>query len=447
MLPQLREVEARFEDEVIVIGVHSAKYTAEGDDRHLQAAVQRLELDHPVVNDRDLRIWQDYAVRAWPTLMFISPEGKVIGKHEGEFPYEAMVQVLEQMVEEYDAEGSISREPVPALAEPAAPNSLLAFPAGIQVDAEQDCLYVADTNHNRIIAARLDGRITGTIGSGQAGFVDGPAERARFHHPHGLFLDGNLLYVADTGNHAVRRVDLGEQHVLTLAGTGKQALSYGSGGPALETELSSPWDVAVLDGILYIAMAGNHQLWQHRLGSDEVRRFAGTGHEGKRDDATGRAWLAQPSGIDVLDGRLVFSDAETSSVRTVDPAGADDGMVETLTGKDLFDWGDVDGGPTDALLQHVTGVAFDPDRNLVFVTDTYNNKIKAIQMSTGRVETVAGSGQPEHADGPAARADFFEPHALDVGGGMLYIADTNNHAVRRFDPETGEVTTVGIREG
>jgi hypothetical protein len=301
-------------------------------------------------------------------------------------------------------------------------------------------LYITDTAHHRIVVASLGGRIEMVVGDGQQGLRDGPPEVARFHAPHGLVVHDGRLFVADTVNHAIRAVELESGEVSTVAGTGEIARSYGSGGPALETPLRSPWDVTVVDGTLFIAMAGNHQLWMQRLGSDEIRRFAGTGHEGKRDDRVPRAWLAQPSGIAPYRDGLLFADAETSSVRSAPVTS--DGDVDTLVGKDLFDWGDVDGPPDRALLQHVAGVAWDRDTDLIYVSDTYNNKIKRIDLAARHVTTIAGTGEPAHAGGPGDVAAFFEPHGLAISNGKLYIADTNNHAVRILDLGTRTVSTM-----
>ncbi|CAN5694583.1 thioredoxin-like domain-containing protein [soil metagenome] len=442
VIPQLRDLESHSQNEIIVIGVHSAKYTTEGKDAHLQDAVRRLHIDHPVVNDREMRIWDEYAVRAWPTLMFVGPDGRVIGKQEGEFNPDAMTAAVRQMLDEAGAEGDIDPAPFDLLDNPPPVDSYLSYPTAVQV--LDDLLVIADTGHHRIIIAGLDGRVRQVVGGGVPGFEDGPAGDAAFHAPHGLDVHGGSIYVADTENHSIRRIDLASGDVQTVAGTGRIARSYGSGGVALETDLRSPWDVVVAGDTLYISMAGNHQLWLHELGSDEIRRFAGTGHEGKRDDRVPRAWLAQPSGIIAHAGDLIFADAETSSVRT--SSTSQDGVVTTLVGRDLFDWGDVDGPLDEALLQHATDVAVDPDTGLIYVSDTYNNKLKCIDLQERRITTLAGTGDAARADGPGDVAAFFEPHGLSVFKGKLYVADTNNHAVRVIDLSSGDVSTLRTGE-
>ena len=443
ILPQLRELETRYADRLVVIGVHSAKYPAEEESRHLAAAVQRLEIEHPVINDRGRRIWDAYAVRAWPSVMLVDPAGNVVAKHEGEFTVEMFEPFLDAGFAEWEQAGLLDRTPPSGITHRVPPTTPLAFPGKVVAAGER--LFIADTNHNRIVVATTRGDVVQVIGSGVVGLEDGAAAVAAFNHPQGLAVDGETLYVADTDNHAIRRVDLATGQVTTLAGTGEQALRYTSGGPALRTSLNSPWDVVMLDGVLWIAMAGFHQLWMHRPGGAEVRRFAGTGHEGLLDGSTSSGWLAQPSGLAAFGPRaLVFTDSETSSIRTADLPGYGDGQVTTLVGKDLFDFGDVDGGPEVARLQHALGVAYHASSDTLYVADTYNNTIKRLDPRTRRIETWLGDGQPGHVDGIGTAARFFEPAGLSVSDDALWIADTNNHAIRRAGLATGEVRTVDI---
>ena len=231
-------------------------------------AAQRYELKHPIVNDAEFQVWQQYACRAWPTLMFVDPAGKVIGKHEGELPYDAFDDLLSRMIAEFDAKGMIDRRPL-NLQPPAAPDTPLAFPGKVLADGPGNRLFIADTNHNRIVITDLDGTAQAIIGSGAEGFADGSYAAAAFNHPQGMELvDGDTLYVADTENHAIRRVNLTAGAVATVAGAGAQGHDRRAAGPGPQIALNSPWDLAHHDGILYLAMAGSHQLWRLSLAPD-----------------------------------------------------------------------------------------------------------------------------------------------------------------------------------
>ncbi|MBI4498829.1 MAG: alkyl hydroperoxide reductase [Chloroflexi bacterium] len=441
LLPQLRKLERRYHQELVVVGVHSAKFPSEHATQNVRKAVLRYQVDHPVVNDRDFRIWQEYAVRAWPTLMFIDPQGKVIGKLEGEVPYETLEQLVGEMVAQFDAMGLLDRTPLRFRPEQERPTDL-SFPGKVLADAASDRLFIVDSNHDRILVAGLDGTIRRVIGSGQIGLRDGPPAEAQFNRPQGVALDGDLLYVADTENHAIRRVDLRDGTVATLAGTGEQAMGVPQGGPDRETALNSPWDLVLHEGILLIAMAGCHQLWSLDPRTGVAQPYAGSGHEGLRDGPLSQAWLAQPSGLTSDGTRLYVADSETSALRTADLTGAPR-RVQTIVGQGLFEFGDVDGVGEAVRLQHPLGVC--SHEGVLYVADSYNNKIKRADPQTRAVTTWLGQGEPGHRDGPGAAALFYEPGGLSIAAGKVYIADTNNHAIRVADLATGAVTTLELK--
>ena len=452
VFPQLRKVEAKYADELVVIGVHSAKFPNEKYADNVLLAAQRYELTHPIVNDAEFEVWRQYACRAWPTLMFIDPEGKVIGKHEGELPYEAFDDLLGRMIAEFDAAGKIDRRSL-GLKPEAVEESTLAFPGKVLADAPGNRLFIADTNHNRIVVTDLDGQTQAVIGSGTEDFVDGDYAAAAFNHPQGMELVGDSLYVADTENHAIRRVNLAAGAVDTIAGTGQQGHDRRAVGLGLQVALSSPWDLAHHDGILYVAMAGTHQLWRLSLADGIVQPHAGTGGENIDNGPLAQATLAQPSGIVVGKDRgdtaiLYFADSETSSIRSagIDPAT---GRVATLVGIDLFAFGDRDGVEHHVRLQHPIGIEW--HQGELYIADTYNHKIKKVLPLTRSVQTVLGSGAMGLHDGAGKLATFSEPSGLsfavfdDGRPPLLYVADTNNHAIRVADFEADEVRTVEIR--
>ena len=436
----MRKLERKYANELAVVGVHSAKFPNEKGVENLAKAVQRYELKHPVVNDADFQVWQQYACRAWPTLIFVDPQGKVIGKHEGEMDYETFDHLIGQMVAEFDAGGQLDHTAVHFLPEQE-PTSLLAFPGKVLADGPGDRLFISDSNHNRILVTSLDGQLRQVIGSGEAGMEDGPLTSATFDHPQGMALEGETLYVADTENHAIRKVDLAEQIVETIAGTGSQG--YAQSGPSVgrKTQLNSPWDLVVHQGYLYIAMAGCHQLWSMNLQDGMVGPYAGSGQESLTDGPLSAATLAQPSGITTDGDRLFFADSETSSIRSAELVSS--GRVRTIVGLDLFVFGDVDGTDNQVRLQHPLGIAgFD---GVLYIADTYNHKIKRVFPATRSVLTLLGTGEPGHRDGPGGNALFSEPSGLSIADGKLYIADTNNHTVRVADLAANEVSTLELK--
>ncbi len=433
----LKKLERKYEKELVVIGVHSAKFTAEQETENIRQAILRYEIEHPVVNDHDMVVWDSYAVKAWPTLFLINPIGKIVGYVSGEGVYEALDEVISKVIAEFDSQGLIDRGPLRFdLERDRLQESFLMFPGKVLADEASDKLFVADSNHNRIVVASLkDGSVTEVVGSGEMGLADGDFENAAFDHPQGMALDGDKLYVADTENHAIRQVDLSSGGVTTLAGTGEQSRFRENGGVGTDARLNSPWDLALVGKSLYIAMAGPHQLWVMDLMTEEVEPYAGSGREGRIDGRLEQAALAQPSGITTDGRKLYFADSETSSIRSAELPPGD--RVETIVGLALFEFGDWDGSGSQVRLQHPLGVSYHKGR--LYVADTYNNKIKLLNPETRAAKTLFGSGEAGLRDGREPL--FDEPGGILIAHGRLYIADTNNHAIRVADLETMQVST------
>ncbi|HSW51132.1 MAG TPA: thioredoxin-like domain-containing protein, partial [Bryobacteraceae bacterium] len=316
ILPDLARLETKYSRELVVIGVHSAKFENEKDTAQIRKAILRYRIRHPVVNDSAFEVWQSYAARAWPTLVLINPSGKIIGTLSGEGVYEPFDRVLSQAIPYFEKKGQLKRSPLNlALEEARRANTLLNFPGKVSGDEASGRLFITDSNHHRILVTSAAGEILEVIGSGEEGRDDGSFEEARFHHPQGTFLSGGVLYVADTENHLVRAADLKTRRVATVLGAGRQGAGPVGGGQGASFDLRSPWDLLVHQGKMYIAMAGAHQLWVADINTWEARPYAGSGAEEIIDGDLAQAALAQPSGI-ATDGRkLYFADSETSSVR------------------------------------------------------------------------------------------------------------------------------------
>ena len=444
ILPDLKKLERKYADALVVIGVHSAKFFTEQETENIRQAILRYDIEHPVVNDNQMLVWQQYAVRAWPTLVLIDPSGKIIGYHAGEGIYDIFDRAIAEAIRTAEAKGTLKRGALDLkLERDKEARTVLRFPGKVAADERTNRLFIADSNHHRILVVSLnDHSIEAVIGSGAPGLEDGAFDQARFNNPQGMAYDpdADTLYIADTDNHAIRRADLRKRVVETLAGTGEQSRAYPPRpGRGREVALNSPWDVVVRGDTLYIAMAGSHQLWRLNLKTLEAAPHAGTGREACIDGKLSASALAQPSGITTDGKRLYFADSEVSCIRAadIDP----DGEVETLVGGDLFEFGDVDGVGRQARLQHPLGVVYVD--GFLYVADTYNNKIKRLDPRTRRIETFLGTGAAGARDGE--NPTFDEPGGLCYAHGKLYIADTNNHLIRVADLKTKRVATLPLR--
>jgi sugar lactone lactonase YvrE/thiol-disulfide isomerase/thioredoxin len=438
VLPDLHALEDKYADELLVIGVHSAKFDHERGSENIRRFAERYEIEHPIVNDSEFEIWRAYRVYAWPSFILIDPEGRIVGGHAGEGIFDIFDRAIGRLVTTFEERGTLDRRPLDLAGDGGPrPDSPLRFPGKVLADEEGDRLFIADTSHHRIVVTTLHGEVLRVIGSGQPGFEDGPPDEASFRRPQGLALAGpDVLYVADTGNHSLRRVDL-TGAVATAAGTGEQEYMFDfREATASGTGLNSPWDLLFHDGQLYIAMAGQHQIWRYDPATELLHLHAGSGREALQDGALIGAGLNQPSGLATDGTDLFVADSEASAVRRVafDPGGP----VATLVGMGLFEFGDVDGRGDRVRLQHPKGVEFHD--GLIYIADTYNNKVKVLDPETREVRTLFGSGEPGWRDGRDAL--LYEPGGLSVADGRLFLADTNNHAIRTADLSTGEVRTL-----
>lgn len=439
ILPDLQFLEAKYGDLLVVIGVHSAKFEAEKSLSGIQQAIERYDVHHPVLVDSDRTVWDAYAVRAYPTFVLIDPQGYITLTLSGEGHRERLDRAIQTLLGEVNSE---SLEPSLSQLKDFTDPTPLRFPGKVLADEVSDRLFIADTGHHRIVIADLQGQVQQTIGTGQAGWQDGEGPLAQFNQPQGMTIDpmGQTLYVADTGNHLLRSVDLRSGVVQTIAGTGIQSRIWAPhGGKARSVALNSPWDLIYdatdRDPKLLIAMAGSHQIWTLDLQTAHLQTLAGTGAEGCFDGSAIVAAFAQPMGL-ASNGRQVFSaDCESSSIRVLawnpDAVRSDplDVTVRTLCGAgNLYDFGDRDGQGEQARLQHCSGLTY--AQGWLWVADSYNHKIKRIDPKTGDCTTTI--------DGLA------EPMGLSATATHLYIANTNQHQILKFDRTTQKITPLEL---
>lgn len=427
VLDDLKRLEAKYKPYLAVIGVHSPKFDREKNLGALRNIVVRYGIEHPVVNDVEFSIGRYFGMRAWPTQVVLDPLGEPLGKVTGEGNYEILDSAIGDLLKKHA--DHLDPAPLPiALEKRHLAKSLLAAPGKIAVSGNR--VAISDTLHHRIILAGHDGRILEIYGGPQKGDSDGTADEARFSSPQGLAFSAGGLFVADTGNHLIRYIDLNQRRVKTVAGNGAAELPRMGEFDALDTGLRSPWGLALKDDQLYIAMAGNHQIWALDLTSGKIRDYAGSGREGLRDGSLLASRFSQPSGLSLHANWLYVADSEDSAVRRIDMK---QGQVKTLAGSGLFDFGDRDGPFAEALLQHPLGIAALGD-DQVLVADTYNSKLKLLDIKKQRVTTLAGGGEPSATKG---KLQLNEPGGIALLDNSVLIADTNNHRILRYDLKKG----------
>ncbi|EKE87600.1 thioredoxin-like domain-containing protein [Idiomarina xiamenensis] len=378
VLPDLARLEEQFGHALAVISVHSPKFENEKNTERLRQIVARYEIKHAVVNDVDFKLWRAYQVNAWPTFVLIDTNGQYVGQLSGEGQYETLQQAIKLLLEEAD---DIDRKPLPIALE-TLPESRFAAPG--KAVSNGDYIAVADTLHHQIVVTDKHGKTVQRIGTGNAAFNDGSASAASFNSPQGLAFAEQTLYVADTGNHALRAIDLSSWQVTTVAGTGQLGRNYNASGKATAVALRSPWDITMYQDDVIIAMAGTHQIWRYSPSQQRLSILAGSGREALLDGTAKQAAFNQPSGLAVVGDTLYVADAEASAIRAIDLTTQ---KVRTVVGQGLFEFGSKDGDFARALLQHPLAVAaLTPDQ--LVVADTYNHQLRLLDLGTQQVSTL-----------------------------------------------------------
>jgi thiol-disulfide isomerase/thioredoxin len=450
IMPDLAKLEKKYPNELVVIGVHSAKFENEKDTRSIRKAVLRYEIAHPVVNDANHAIWDNYEISSWPSMAVIDAEGKYVGQLSGEGNYDVLDLVVGQLIAEAKEKKVLDEKPLrfDLVRYRETGDTPLFFPGKVLADEKGGRLFIADSTHHRIVVTDLDGNRKEIIGSGTPGYKDGAFADTLFDDPQGMALDGETLYVADRKNHTIRALDLKAKTSATIAGIGKQDGEFANRAldafvDAKGMGLNSPWDLLIVGRQMFIAMAGHHQIWVLDLDAKKMKPFAGNGREHIKDGPLYASSFAQPSGL-ATDGQSLFvADSEGSAIRKLPLSG--DGRVTTPIGRPgdrgaLFFFGDKDGKLEDAKLQHALAVAMHDGKLLV--ADTYNSKLKEVDFAAGTCTTILGG---EAADSFFGGPVLSEPAGMSLAKGKLYLADTNAHRIRVVDLKTKAISTLALK--
>ena len=427
-LNDLAMLRARHGERLHVVAVHVPRFDHERDSRRVAKRLRRQKLEFPIAHDPDWTLWQHYGIEAWPTVVLIDGEGHVRERLVGDTPVRELDAHVARLQQESKPQ-SRNFEPIELRrgGEPVLP---LRFPIGLAVSGQY--LYVADSGHHRILECDQSGRVLRQFGSGGPGFIDGPMELSAFNRPYGICLQRDTLYVADAGNHAVRRIQLRSGDVDTLVGAGRVGTALeGVVGDPRAVALDQPRAVAVSGGTLFIAGTGDNRIWKYDLGNGDLKLLAGSGALENRDGRGPEAAFAEPVALAAVQQMVYVCDAAASAVRTVN---ARSGQVSTLIGQGPWQYGDADGARVDAQLQHPQALALDPDAPVLWIADSGNDVLRSLRLGGGEVTTYA-LPQRLHA-----------PCGLAVADGVMWIADTDAHAVLRLDLQNGTLRHVPIGE-
>jgi sugar lactone lactonase YvrE len=429
VINDLRYFENKYHDGITVLGLHCPKFTAERSSSSVLKAVNRFYVRHAVANDLEFRAWQTFSIKAWPSVVVIDTEGYLSTVVQGEGQRNELDAVITRLLDEGAQRDLRSYESASAVvrAEPKLP---LRFPS--RVLATEQLLYVADSGHNRILEVTHDGRILRQFGSGNPGYWDGRGTDAGFSNPSGMALIKDILYVADTDNHAIRRIRLHNADIDTVSGTGQ--IGYDEleiNAPYASLALNSPIDLVANQDRLFVALAGRNQVMELDLGQGRVNSLLGSGRHDWVDGTIDNMCLARPSGLALQAQTLFIADADSSSIRLVRFV---DHQSKSMVGQGLYQFGDVDGGAEKAQLQYPNALALDSGGSILWIADTFNNKIKALSLRGGGVRSLALNYR------------FHEPTGISVAAKAIWIANTNAHEIVRIDAGSGQIRHLPIGE-
>lgn len=427
-LNDLAHLRARHGDRLHVVAVHVPRFEHERDARRVGKRLGRQKFEFPIAHDPDWTLWQHYGVEAWPTVVLIDGEGRIRERIVGDGPIRDLDARVSRLGEEL-VPRSLNPDPI-ELRRGGEPHLPLRFPTGIALSGNY--LYVVDSGHHRVLECDQGGRVLRQFGSGGAGFIDGPMELAAFNRPQAICVQRDMLYVADAGNHAVRRIELRSGDVDTVCGAGRPGTPVA--GPVRDPRtvaLDQPRAIALVAGKLFIATAGDNRLWTFDLGKPEIKLLAGSGALSVADGAGSAAAFAEPVALAAVQQVVYVCDAAGSSIRSVN---ARSGQVSTLVGQDAWNFGDADGARIEARLQQPQAIALDPDAPVLWIADSGNDSLRSLRLGGGELSTYA-LPQRLHA-----------PGGIAVAGGAVWIADTDAHAVLRLDTATGALRHIPIGE-
>ncbi len=422
LLPRLQRLSTRFHDGMVLLAVHTPRYTAQRQSLVVSKAAHRLHLRAPVANDADWKAWRAFGIEAWPSAVIIDCEGGVARLLKGEDLADDLEILIGNLLDDAAARDLRRFDAAPGV-EGGEPQMSLRFPGGIALGEQR--VYLCDSSRNRVLECAPDGRVLRQFGSGTPGFWDGNLAEAGLCDPAGLALAGDSLYVADTGNHAVRRVRLASGHIETVLGCGR--LGYDAPRPdvgARTLAISAPQALLLRENQLYVSLAGQQQIWRMDLPSGQVEVLAGNGLNAFSDGPALEAGLAQPAGLAYHGGHLLIADAGANAVRALRLA---DGQLTTLAGAGPWQSGLADGAADAARFAHPEALVSDAGGTL-YVADTLNGRVCRMQPSGRSNWSVQTLALPQNLQ---------EPAALAIAGRTLWIGERNAHQVCRLDLDSG----------
>ncbi len=427
VLKKLNELQKKYQKELIVLGIHSPKFSNEKNIEYLRQEVISKNILFPIANDINLETWSNYQINSWPSFILITPKGKIIGKISGEKVFPSIEESILNQKKYFQIDEK--KEIKLGLEKDKLPDRLLSYPSKLILNPKGNEIYISDTNHHRILRIDIDSREILDVVGGIEGFEDGIFTEAKFNSPNGIYLKDNYLYVADTSNHSIRKIDFNSKKVVTILGSGKPAEGLIVEGKGRDISLISPIDIVVLKDKLYFSESSANQIWVLDLISLETEKFSGSGRENNQDGNHLEATFSMPYGLTHDNLKLYTSEANSSGIRKIDLEK--NGLVKTLIGSGIMEFGDTDGKIENSKIQYPNFLHYQNFK--IYFADSLNNKFKIYDINTKELTTLAGSGKVGNINSDFTNSEFFYPSSIFIHKNLAYITDKFNHQIKILD--------------
>ncbi len=439
LIPELKKLQDEYGNKLAIISVHSPKFSNEKNEGGIRKAIIRHDITNPVINDADLKIWNQYQVKLWPTLILFNTNGKIYDQYfdlNDSKSIERALSDTKKLLNRYNHQ--LSRNSLPIILEKnRLISNVLESPTKIKYSAKFDyksysgaAIFIANSAKNTIIISSISGEILAQIGSGKSGKEDGSFSDASFDLPQGLLYHNDKLYVADTNNHLIREVDFKSEKVTTILGSGNIGLPITSDKKiaAKKVDLASPTDIEFFPNRQFIAIANSasDQILSYDVEKKEVSVLAGSGKEGNEDGKLPNNSLAQTSDLVAYSNKLYFIDSKSNSLRYLN----NQGVVETLIKGKLQSSQNNKNSPQNRdALQNPTGLEIDDSG--IYISDSFDHQIKKYNQTTNDLTVLVGNQQ--NGDSLGTRTSFDEPNGIISIMDRLYVADKNNNRIVVLD--------------
>ena len=435
-IEKIKKLQERFGNKVLFIGVHSSRFQNEKRQLAVKKSVIKHDITYPVINDDDLKLFNHFEVDAFPTAILISPKGKIYKKYRGNAE---VAKHLKKDIKKLISKNkfSLNRSPAPLrLAKYDTLGNILSFPSKIiyvkeftyGVHKKLPALFISNSAQNNIIVSALSGKIIAKIGSGEEMLHDGDFSTASFKMPQGLEFYDNKLYVADTANHAIRMIDFNSKKVSTLIGNGQKGeiLKFSGKKSAQNIQLNYPSDVELRKKELIIANLGSNQILSYNIVDNNLSIIAGNGQNKTQDGKYPNNSLSKPADIAIHDSKIYFLDSASSTLRYIDK----NNNVTTLIGDSNEIRGFKDGKLGEAMLQNPLGL--DVDETGIYIADSFNHAIRKYSFKNKRLNTLTG-GTVGVDIGSQKHSKFDEPSSIFATPSSFFIVDSNNNRIIETD--------------